>query len=147
MVSNRPLGVYVKTGPAQNGKQEYQISLPNRNGEIETRAALVDEKNVDKFDRLNVDCVITANEINRKMAKGSLIGTVIGGAVPLASFILLKKNKFAGALLGVLFGVVGAVAGMFTGSYLAAKKAIPQAKEHIEENEQQMMAMMENPYK
>ena len=143
MVSNGPMGIYIKVGTPQNGKQEYQMSLPNKNGEVTVLSAKVDEKNVDRFDKLNVDCIIAANEINRKMAKSSLIGSAIGGVIPLASFLALSKNKWLGAFLGVVTGIAGAVAGMFTGSYLSAKKVIPQAKQRIEQNEQQMQELIE----
>ena len=143
MVSNGPLGVFVKVGAPQNGKQEYQISLPNRNGEIETRSAHVDEKNVDKFDKLNVDCIIAASEINRKMAKGSLIGSLIGGIIPFVSSIAIAKKKWVGAVIGIITAIAGGVVGMFTGSYIAAKKVIPEAKQRIEQNEQQMQMLIE----
>lgn len=143
MVSNGPLGIYLKTGMPQNGKQDYKLSYPNKQGEIETKIVKVDEKNVDKFDKLNVDCILAANEIGQKMKKATIIGAAIGGIAPLASFLAFAKNKWLGAGLGVVTGAIGAFAGMFTGSYISAKNVIPKAKQRIEENDRQMQALIE----
>ena len=143
MEGNVPIGVFVRVGMPQNGKQEYRMAQPNINGGIDTFSIKVDEKNADKFDRLNVDCMIAGSEANRKIAKGSFIGSIIGGLIGLATPIAIAKTKWVGALIGIVTGIVGAIGGMMCGSYVSAKNAIPQAKQRIEQNEQQMAMLIE----
>ena len=142
MVSNSPVGIYAKIGEIQNGTQEYQRLVIDKEGRPGAISVKVAEKNVDTFDKLNIDSVVAAGDLNKKMKLWSFGGLIVGALAPYLAIATTGKNRMARAIISLLSGIAGAAAGFFGGGLLGSKIAVPKTEQRIAENEKQMQELI-----